>query len=1525
MSLDGVRQLRPRPASMPKPPAQPAPPLIGDTGNAKVDAIADCINRAADPFQNAPDPAKGTLGQIEHGIGAVMGVVGAPFELLDTGFAMATSFIAAMLPGFPAAVLMMPHLGPPHAHMHPLSLTPPNPVPVPLPSIGMLTVPGAVNVLIGGMPAARAGDIGMAPTCVGLFPLFDVFTGSSNTWIAGSRAARMGDITWHCNPASAMNKIGKVMGAIGVVAGAVSAGAAAAAGQAAAATAAAVQAAADAVALAMGAMLGKDPGIPPTIGAIMMGYPMVLIGGFPMPDVLAALGGILKGLKMLGKAIGKSKGFGKMLSKVGLCNSPGEPVNSFTGEVYNDFEDYVAPDTGFRWERHYRSGWNEQDGPCGFGYRHFFQRTLTLLRKRAVYETHDNERVGIERLEDGSYARADGFALKTSDGQRFELTTDRDELLVYQLQQTLPPSARLDRYKSRTIDAYLYYDNKGRLYALSEVAGGTTVDTSLIYDAESRIVEVRRGQRHQAPLTVARYVYQDGCIVEQYDALGAAKRFRYDGERRMVQGTDRRGYSFHWHYDPQSGRCIRSHGDDGLWGIEASYEGTQSFFKEADGGEWAFKHYPDGIISHIVGPDGGVMRYVRDEATRRIVKQIMPGGAEYRWLYDRAGMHYARSDQWANQLPPEDYDPNPRDPLAHDGPLTHKSWLWGRPLEQLSESLLDLPYAVREELQRTRPLSDSATQAAVADAAGRVVERLADDGTVERFQYDPEGNVVAAQDGHGHWSQRAWTSWNLLAAHATPMGAVTQYAYTHREAVSSIIDPCGNRTEYVRDKRQRIVEEHRNGSVYRKQAYDAHDRIVGQWDFSGALLQQRVSGAHGLPTAVKLQCGAEYTYEYDTHGRPIKASSAEHEVTLEHLRHLRRADQRDEKGVQHSYGTWDEVRRTAYFGRFIVRYDYQGAPGVRIRTPDGSRHSLRRHGQHLVVRINGNGTHEATQFDNRQRLCGRVCWQRSMFGLAPTWTQSFRYSAADELLSWSDSHAGNSTFEYDADRRLVTEERASVRRTYTYDAAGNLTRTPEHGSIEYLDARLLSHADFDHFEYDSEFRRSSASRHGQGTLDYSYDERGQLVRVRWSDRDEEWSAHYDGLGRRIWKQYGDARTDFYWDGDRLAAERFPNGSVRIYIYANEDSLVPFMWLDYASEDADPPRGKAFYVFAAPNGMPLRVEDAERNVVWRVTSMSAYGVVELAPGASVELRLRFAGHFYDEHLGLHYNRYRDYDPKFGRYLQPDPIGHEGGVNLYAYPSSPLVEVDLLGLVHRKGPPGEGPAQTKALQDAVEAEAIAKRDSLPSNKARGRAQMVGGVRNKRTGDMFTADNAEARAARDSGDLHPIVQRRTEATGKIIDAHEDLTAPPPKGRGKTAQEVRDMSDEEIRDVLDKKGIPPDQDGMDTTEQMRRVNERADHKASNGVQDPHGDMRDENGAHGETKATSDALKHIDETEGRPATPKDIEDLELENKGIPFKPGQPTPDKSMPRCGLCDGNTQGVQPTPALKDAESGMAQNRG
>jgi len=69
------------------------------------------------------------------------------------------------------------------------------------------------------------------------------------------------------------------------------------------------------------------------------------------------------------------------------------------------------------------------------------------------------------------------------------------------------------------------------------------------------------------------------------------------------------------------------------------------------------------------------------------------------------------------------------------------------------------------------------------------------------------------------------------------------------------------------------------------------------------------------------------------------------------------------------------------------------------------------------------------------------------------------------------------------------------------------------------------------------------------------------------------------------------------------------------------------------------------------------------------------------GASIEYNLRWPGHYFDPETGLHYNRYRYYDPRLGRYLQCDPLGHEGSpVNLYAYCPNPLVQVDVLGLDH-----------------------------------------------------------------------------------------------------------------------------------------------------------------------------------------------------------------------------------------------------
>jgi len=58
---------------------------------------------------------------------------------------------------------------------------------------------------------------------------------------------------------------------------------------------------------------------------------------------------------------------------------------------------------------------------------------------------------------------------------------------------------------------------------------------------------------------------------------------------------------------------------------------------------------------------------------------------------------------------------------------------------------------------------------------------------------------------------------------------------------------------------------------------------------------------------------------------------------------------------------------------------------------------------------------------------------------------------------------------------------------------------------------------------------------------------------------------------------------------------------------------------------------------------------------------------------------FTGRRLDAETGLYYYRARYYKPEIGRFLQTDPIGYEGGLNMYAYVgNNPIMWTDPFGL-------------------------------------------------------------------------------------------------------------------------------------------------------------------------------------------------------------------------------------------------------
>jgi len=96
------------------------------------------------------------------------------------------------------------------------------------------------------------------------------------------------------------------------------------------------------------------------------------------------------------------------------------------------------------------------------------------------------------------------------------------------------------------------------------------------------------------------------------------------------------------------------------------------------------------------------------------------------------------------------------------------------------------------------------------------------------------------------------------------------------------------------------------------------------------------------------------------------------------------------------------------------------------------------------------------------------------------------------------------------------------------------------------------------------------------------------------------------------------------------------------------------------------------------GTPQKLINSAGAVVWSAAYLP-YGEAQVQANSTITNNLRFPGQYYDEETDLHFNWNRYYDPVLGRYLSPDPIGIEGGMNMYGYVGGdPVNWADRFGL-------------------------------------------------------------------------------------------------------------------------------------------------------------------------------------------------------------------------------------------------------
>ena len=463
-------------------------------------------------------------------------------------------------------------------------------------------------------------------------------------------------------------------------------------------------------------------------------------------------------------------------------------------------------------------------------------------------------------------------------------------------------------------------------------------------------------------------------------------------------------------------------------------------------------------------------------------------------------------------------------------------------------------------------------------------------------------------------------------------------------------------------------------------------------------------------------------YAYDPSGRLAGTQNA-------HSRHQYFYDKLGNLIREYRHDSLDGTARSHVWHH---RYDALGNRTETIR-PDGQRIGYLHYGSgHLHgITLNRNeiaaferdklhretertfGKHirQQTQYDPMGRILQQI-HNRSR--------REYGYDAAGQLTHIQ-SKGGQTQYRYDPIGRLIAAVTPDFSETFAFDPADNRldlssnkqdqagqTNSQEKPSLNKVWGNLLKEYAGVHYDYDQRGNLIRKTRNGE-TTDYHWNGYNQLVKIE--NRNGSTEYRYDPLGRRTAKIRNGETTVYHWQEDTLAIES-TNGQNTHYLfepgtfeplaqfqtaspigieredkpaepYSYDPETDPLLKIPPEPQEQSEAQPELVYYQLDHLGTPIAAHNAKGEAVW-TAEYEAWGRIRnetVSDGLNANIPFRFQGQYYDGESGLHYNRFRYYDPAIGRFVSQDPIGLMGGINVYIYASNPIEWVDPFGLASK----------------------------------------------------------------------------------------------------------------------------------------------------------------------------------------------------------------------------------------------------